>query len=658
MKNKIDEYSVATIRALCIDVINKAKSGHPGMALGSAPILYTLWTRHLVADPTDPNWFNRDRFVLSAGHASSLLYVLLHLSGYELSLDDLKNFRQLGSLTPGHPEYKWTKGVDATSGPLGQGVAQAVGMAMAEQSVSANYLEGEKLCNHYTYVLCGDGCLQEGLSQEAISLAGHQKLNKLILLYDANQVTLDGGLDMSFSEDVAKRFEASGWNTLEVKDGNNIEDIDAAISKAKKSTSKPTIIIVHTVIGFGSLKQGTSKVHGSPLGEEDGHHAKVDVYGFDHPDFFVPDEVYEQFKNTFRARGVEKHNEYNNILREYGEKHPLDLNRFLTLQNLSLEAYLPNSIPEFEVGTQVSTRVASGNALNAYMLNLPNLVGGSADVAGSVMTKLNGGMDFTPRSREGHNINWGIREFAMASAQNGMLLHGGVRTYVGCFLVFADYLKPAVRMAALSHLPAIYLFSHDSIAVGEDGPTHQPIEQLAMLRSIPNVSVIRPCDARETYAAWLAALGQTNTPTALILSRQNLPVLEGSSLEGLKKGAYVISKEQNKADLILLATGSEVSLAIQAQKELLEKGVDVRVVSMPSIDLFEKQKDEYKKSVLSLEKDKIISIEMLSTFGWAKYADHNIGIDTFGASAPAKDVIKYFNFTKEHIIEVALAIIK
>ena len=658
MNKKIDELSVSTIRSLCIDEINKANSGHPGMALGSAPILYTLWTRHLVADPKDPEWFNRDRFVLSAGHASALLYAMLHLSGYELSMDDIKQFRQLGSLTPGHPEYRWTKGVDATSGPLGQGIAQAVGMAMAEESVRANYPDGEEIMNHYTYVLCGDGCLQEGISQEAISLAGHQKLNKLILFYDANQVTLDGALDLSFSEEVKARFVASEWNVLEVKDGNDIEAIDAAIKSAKQSKDKPTMIMIHTVIGYGSAKQGTSKVHGSPLGADDGKHAKVEVYGFDHEDFYVPEEVKKQFAETFIARGQKAHAEYDEAFAKYSKKHPMDAERFSSLINLDVSKYLPKVKPEFVEGSSTSTRVASGKALNAYMNNLPNLIGGSADVAGSVMTKLDGGVDYTKEHREGHNLNWGIREFAMASAQNGMLLHGGLRTYVGCFAVFADYMKAAIRMAALSHLPAIYLFSHDSIAVGEDGPTHQPIEQLAMLRSIPNMRVIRPCDERETYAAWAEALKSTRQPTALILSRQNLPLLEGSNAEGLSKGAYIISKEEKKAQLELIATGSEVSLAVSAQKLLKEEDIDVRVISMPSWELFAEQSEEYQNSVMSLPLEKRVSVEMLSTFGWDRYARHHMGIDTFGTSAPAKDAIAKFNFTPARLVEICKQILK
>ena len=656
--NETSRLSIATIRSLCIDMINKANSGHPGMALGSAPILYTLFTRHLVANPEDPEWINRDRFVLSAGHASSLLYAMLHLSGYALSLEDLKQFRQIGSLTPGHPEYHWTKGVDATSGPLGQGIAQAVGMAMAEASIAANYEDGHRIMNHYTYCLCGDGCLQEGLSQEAISLAGHQKLNKLILFYDANQVTLDGALDLSFSECVKNRFLASEWNVIDVADGNDVEAIDKAIKSAKASKDKPTMICVHTVIGFGSAKQGTCKVHGSPLGAEDGKHAKVEVYGFDHEDFFIPEEVRTHFEETFIARGKHAYKEYNNEFKAYEDKHPAEAKRFKSLEKLDVSNYLPEELPEFLDGSQTSTRVASGKALNDYMLSIPMLVGGSADVAGSVMTKLNGGVDFTPEHREGHNVNWGIREFAMAAAQNGMLLHGGIRTYVGCFAVFSDYMKPAIRMAALSHLPAIYLFSHDSIAVGEDGPTHQPIEQLAMLRSIPNVRVIRPADERETYAAWREALRSTRTPTALILSRQNLPLLENSSAEGVKKGAYVVSKEAKKADLVIIATGSEVALAIEAQKKLLEKRIDVRVVSMPSWELFQEQDKEYRREVLLLPSERRVSVEMLSTFGWGKWAKYHMGIDEFGASAPAKEVIKKFDFTSDRLVALCESIVK
>lgn len=658
MSSKISKLSIAAIRSLCIDMINKAKSGHPGMALGSAPILYTLFTKHLVSDPHDPNWVNRDRFVLSAGHASSLLYAMLHLCGYGLAIDDLKKFRQINSLTPGHPEYKWTRGVDATSGPLGQGIAQAVGMAVAQRSIATAYPDGDKLMNHYTYCLCGDGCLQEGISQEAISFAGHHKLNKLILFYDSNNITLDGGLNLSFSESVKGRFIASGWDVLEVKDGNDIRSIDKAIKVAKTSIDKPTLIIVRTVIGYGSINQGTSKVHGSPLGDNEGLRVKTKVYKYKYPEFSVPQEVYDHFRKTFVTRGVIAREDYLELLNEYGKKYPVEKSRFLSLSRNDVLEYLPKEFPTFAKDTSISTRAASQKALNSYMLAMPNLIGGSADVASSVMTKLDGGINFTPETPWGHNVNWGIREFAMSSIQNGILLHGGLRTYVGCFLVFADYMKAAIRMAALSHLPAIYLFSHDSIAVGEDGPTHQPIEQLAMLRSIPNLNVIRPCDINETYGAYQLALASTQTPTALILSRQNLPLLEGSDAQKVSKGAYVVSNEKEKIDYTIIATGSEVSLAVKIQAALIELGIDVRVVSMPCVELFEKQNVEYQKSVLGTKYENIISIEALSTFGWHKWAKHCIGIDTFGASAPMKDVFNKFGFTEEAILQAILKLRK
>lgn len=656
MNNKeLEKLAVSAIRSTAIDVVNKAKSGHPGMALGSAPILFTLFSKHLIANPKDPMWINRDRFILSAGHASSLLYTMLHVSGYELSMDDLKSFRQLGSLTPGHPEYKHTKGIDATSGPLGQGIAQAVGVAMAERAVAAQYKDGDKLISHYTYALCGDGCLQEGLSQEAISLAGHHRLNKLILMYDSNNVTLDGGLGLSFSEDVKTRFLASEWGVLEIKDGNDLDAIDKAICKAKESVDKPTLIIVHTIIGYGSEKQGTCKVHGNPLGEEDGAHAKA-VYGYNYPAFTIPQEVYNLFKEGFAKRGEVAEEAWKRAYASYSKANPEVIKVFENAFMGNVDAYLVEE-PVFANDNGDSSRVASGKILNDLHHQIPFIMGGSADVAGSVMTKITDGVNFTKETPAGRNINFGIREFAMACAQNGMLLHGGVKTYVGAFLVFSDYMKAAIRMAALSKLPGIYLFSHDSIAVGEDGPTHQPIEQLAMLRSIPNVNVIRPCDSRETYAAWKLALESQDTPTALILSRQGLPMLS-SSIEGVAKGAYVISEASKKAEAILVATGSEVSLAIAAQKLLLEKGVDVSVVSMPSTFFFDKQSESYQRKVLSLPKEKIISVEMMSTFGWHKYAGYTYGIDTFGTSAPAKDAIKAFHFLPEDLATFVLKSIK
>ena len=656
MSNNIDSLSIATIRGLCIDMINKAKSGHPGVALGAAPILYTLYTRHLNAVSKDPTWINRDRFVLSAGHGSSLLYAMLHLCGYKVSMDDIKNFRQLGSITPGHPEAGVTDGVDASTGPLGQGIAMAVGMAIAEQNVANLYPHGDILCNHYTYALCGDGCLEEGISQEAISIAGYQKLNKLILLYDANNVTLDGSLELSFSENTEMRFKAAGWDVLKVDNGNDVEAIDKAIRQAKKSTSKPTLIIVKTIIGYGASAQGTSKVHGAPIGVEDGKKAKLS-YGFDHEEFFVPEEVRSHFNDTFVARGNKAYNDYQKEFVTYQAKYKAEAERFLKLKDNDVSSYLPKEIPSDFGVEPLATRKVSQNALNDYSNSVPNLFGGAADVASSVMTQVKDAKAFSPEHREGHQINFGIREFAMTAIQNGMLLHGGVRTYVGSFLAFSDYMKGGMRIACLAELPAIYLFSHDSIAVGEDGPTHQPVEQVATLRLFPNMNVIRPCDARETYAAWQVALRSLKTPTSLILSRQVLPQLANTSAEGLYKGAYVLS-DNSKAKFILIASGSEVDLALKAQKALLEKGVPTRVVSMPSWELFEEQSEEYKNSIFNMPKSKRLSIEMMSRFGWDQYADHHLSVDKYGKSAPASAIIANYGFTVDNVVNKVLELVK
>ncbi|MCH5180443.1 MAG: transketolase [Erysipelotrichales bacterium] len=647
-----DQLSIAAIRATCIDGINKAKSGHPGMALGSAPILYTLYTRHLVSSPSYPNWINRDRFVLSAGHASMLLYTILHMAGYQVSIDDLKSFRQLDSLTPGHPEFRHTPGVDATSGPLGQGIAQAVGMAMAERTLAAMYKDGGMLFNHYTYALCGDGCLEEGLSQEAIALAGVQKLNKLIVLYDSNAITLDGNLDLSSNENTKLRFKASNWDVLEVNDGNDVDAIDRAIKKAKKSKDKPTLIIVHTIIGYGSKNENTCKVHGSPLGEDDGALAK-EKYGYSYPAFEIPETVYEQFRNTFISRGNKAIKKWTKTFKEYKKLHLEDAIKIEETLNNDVSKFVFKDLPHFEEGFKDSTRNTSQAILNLLNKQVFNLVGGSADVAKSVCTIIKDETDMTPTNPSGRNINFGIREFAMASAQNGMLLHGGLRTYVGCFLVFSDYMKSAIRMAALSKLPAIYLFSHDSIAVGEDGPTHQPIEHLAMLRSMPGINVYRPCDATETAASWKLSLLSTDTPSAIILSRQNLPLMKNSNYEGVSKGAYVIEKEfGTKPDAVIIATGSEVSLASEAKTKLYNLGIDVRIVSMPSQELFLKQDKSYQVEVLGNDYDHRISVEMLTTFGWARFARFNMGIDTYGTSAPAADAIKSFGFTSDALVEL------
>ena len=650
--NKDDQLCVAAIRATCIDGINKAKSGHPGMALGSAPILYTLFTRHLVSAPTYPNWINRDRFVLSAGHASMLLYTVLHFAGYQITLDDLKNFRQLDSLTPGHPEYRHTPGIDATSGPLGQGIAQAVGIALAERSLGAMYKEGNQVFNHYTYALCGDGCLEEGLSQEAISFAGIQKLNKLILFYDSNKVTLDGDLDLSSNEDTKKRFASCHWNVLEVNDGNDVDAIDNAIKKAKKSKDKPTLIIVHTIIGYGSKNENTCKVHGAPLGDEDGALAKQ-KYGYNYAPWEIPETVYETFRNTFIARGNKAIKKWERAFKAYKKTHLAEATRIEETIDNDVSKYVFKELPVFNDDFKDSTRNTSQAILNILNKEVFNLVGGSADVAKSVCTIIKDEKNCTPETPEGRNINFGIREFAMACIQNGMLLHGGLRTYVGCFLVFSDYMKSAIRMAALSKLPAIYLFSHDSIAVGEDGPTHQPIEQLAMLRAMPNVDVIRPCDATETAASWKLGLLSSETPTAIILSRQGLPEMKASNYDGVAHGAYIVGKELGeKPDSVIIATGSEVSLAMEAKAKLYNEGIDVRIVSMPSQELFLKTSKEYQLSVLGDDYDHRISVEMLTTFGWGRFARFNMGIDSFGTSAPANDAIKSFGFTSDALVNL------
>jgi transketolase len=648
----LDDLCVGALRALVIDETNHAKSGHPGMALDIAPALYVLFKNHLVADPEHPEWLNRDRFVLSSGHNSALLYAMLHLAGYKVSLDDLKAFRSLNSITPGHPEVGLTPGVDASAGPLGQGIAQAVGMAVAEEAVAASYPEGKSVMNHYTYCLCGDGCLEEGLSQEAISFAGHQKLNKLILIYDANTSTLDGPTSNTMSEDVKLRFLSAEWDVLEVKDGNDMAAIDKAISKAKSNPLCPSLIIVHTLIGFGSVNQGSHKTHGEPLGVEDGAHAKQ-VYGYNYPEFTVPEEVYDHFRETLSARGEKAYSEWSKKFAAFQEKHPKESKVFLDAFARNVTPYLPK-MPTFDPSTSEATRNSSGHLVSALPSVMPFTLGGSADVAGSLKTAIPNDPGFSKEHPEAKNVFFGIREFAMASIQNGILLHGGLVSYVGCFLIFSDYMKAAVRMSALEKLPAIYLFSHDSIAVGEDGPTHEPIEQLAAFRSMPGLQLFRPADARETYAAWRIALLSQHTPTLLILSRQNLPLLVHSSEEGVQKGAYVLEANPKK-QIQLLATGSEVSLCVAVAHLLKEKGVEAEVVSMPSLEVFERQDAAYQKSVLSLPKEKRFSFEMAAGLGWYKYADHVYSIEEFGRSAPGPEVLKAFGWTPEQMAAKVLA---
>ena len=649
----ISNLSIATIRSLGIDTINKANSGHPGMVLGSAPALYTLFNKELNIYNKEAEWINRDRFVLASGHASALLYSMLHLTGFDVTIDDLKNFRQLNSRTPGHPEIEMTHGVDASSGPLGQGIPMATGMAMAEKFLASQYnKENFDIIDHYTYVLCGDGDMQEGVTYEAASLAGHLSLGKLIVLYDANKVTLDGPLSMSFSENVKKRYEACNWQVLEVKDGNDINEIHKAIKKGKKEQFKPTLIIVNTVIGFGSANQGTNKVHGAPLGKEDGKNAKLS-YGFDHDEFYVPEEVYEDFKKKTIKRGKSKFNKWNKLFNEYKEQYPTEAKQLEDAIAGKYSLNIDELLKNYPVGHNDATRNTSLEVIQEVAKQNPTFLSGTADLASSTKTKIKDEDDFSVENYNGRNLVFGIREFAMVAIMNGMTLHKGVKVSAGGFLVFSDYFKAAVRMACLMKLPIILPLSHDSIAVGEDGPTHQPIEQFAMLRSIPNMHVIRPGDAVEMAAAWKLAIESTENPTALILTRQNVETMENSSVEGVSKGAYVIGKEENHLDAIIIASGSEVNLAMKAKKVLLEKGIDVRVVSMPCQEFFDQQDEQY-KAVLPNAMRKRLSVEMASSFGWHKYVGLDgitMSINEFGKSAPAQDIIQSYGFTVDGVVE-------
>ncbi len=651
---ELSNLSIATIRALGIDTINGANSGHPGMVLGSAPALYTLFTKEMNTYHKHSEWFNRDRFVLASGHASSLLYVLLHLSKFKVEIEDLKNFRQWHSKTPGHPECDITDGVDASSGPLGQGIPTAVGMAMAEKFLATKYnKEGYDVVDHYTYALCGDGDMQEGVTYEAASIAGHLSLGKLIVLYDANNITLDGPLAMSFSEDVKKRYEATGWQVISVKDGNDTAAILKAIKKGKKEAYKPTLIIVETIIGFGSKNQGTNKVHGNPLGKEDGMQAKKS-YGIDHDEFHVPAEVYEDFENTAIKRGKSRFNKWNRLVKAYKNEYPELAAELFNAVDGNYTVDLESTLESYKAGFSDATRNTSNEIIQEIAKQVPTFVSGTADLASSTKTLINGEDSFSVENYAGRNLVFGIREFAMVAILNGMTLHKGVRASAGGFMVFSDYFKGALRMASLMKLPIILPLSHDSIAVGEDGPTHQPVEQFAMLRSIPNMQLIRPCDAHEMTAAWKLAIESKETPTALILTRQNVTTLDTTSYDGVSKGAYIVAKEDNKIDAIIIASGSEVGLAIEAKEELRKENIDVRVVSMPSMEIFDKQTPEYKESILPNEIRSRLSIEMASSFGWHKYIGLDgkaMSVDTFGASAPADIVIKNYGFTVENVIK-------
>ena len=650
----ISELSIATIRSLGIDTINKAKSGHPGMVLGSAPALFTLFDKELNVCSKDSAWINRDRFVLASGHASALLYSLLHLSGFDISIDDLKNFRQLNSATPGHPEFALTHGVDASSGPLGQGIPMATGMAIAEMFLANQFnKENYDIIDHYTYVLCGDGDMQEGVTYEAASIAGHLSLGKLIVLYDANQVTLDGPLSMSFSENVKKRYEACGWQVIEVNDGNDINAIAKALKKAKKEAFKPSLIIVNTIIGFGSVNQGTNKVHGAPLGIEDGKNAKLS-YGFDHEDFYVPEEVYAHFKNKSIKRGKTKYIKWNKLVKEYENEYPELAKQLFDAINGKFTLDIENILKNYTPGHSDATRNTSLEIIQEVAKQNPTFMSGTADLACSTKTQIKGEKNFSTENYGGRNLVFGIREFAMVAIMNGMTLHKGIKVSAGGFLVFSDYFKGAIRMSCLMQLPIILPLSHDSIAVGEDGPTHQPIEQLTMLRSLPNMRVFRPADAVEMSAAWKYAVESQKNPTALILTRQNVTTMENSQVDGVYHGAYVIGKEKEQLDAIIIATGSEVNLAMEAKEVLYKKGIDVRVVSMPCMELFDIQDKDYKESVLPNNMRKRLSIEMGSEYGWHQYVGLDgkiMSINEFGRSAPAADVIDYFDFNVEAVVK-------
>ena len=657
MYDQVDQLGVNTLRTLSIDAIQRANSGHPGLPMGAAPMAYVLWTRHLKINPkTHMNWVNRDRFVLSAGHGSALLYSLTYLAGYDVSMDDLKNFREWKSNTPGHPEYGCTDGVEATTGLLGQGVSMTVGMAMAEAHLGKKFnREGYPVMDHYTYALIGDGDLMEGVASEAASLAGHLKLGKLIALYDSNGISLDGKTSASFTENVGARFEAYGWQYILVEDGFNLEEIDKAIVQAKAEGDKPTIIEIKTTIGYGSENQGTHKVHGSPLGEEGVAHAK-EVYNWNYPPFTVPEEVSQRFKECLQDKGVEAENKWNKMFEAYKKEYSDFAQKFSDGFSNKIPNTLGDILPQYGEDDSIATRAASQKAINALAKEVSSLWGGAADLASSNKTVIAGEGDFQPESYEGRNIWFGVREFGMACAMNGIMLHGGTRVFGSTFFVFSDCLKAAIRLSAIQKLPVIYVLTHDSVAVGKDGPTHEPIEQLASLRTIPNVQVFRPADGNETSAAWKVALEILDKPTILVLSRQNLdtlPISKEKVFEGVEKGGYVVQEADKEADGILIATGSEVGLALKAKEELQKKGKDVSVVSLPSWERFEAQSEEYKNTVIPPELKKRMTIEAGTTYGWAKYAgDHGvmIGIDEFGMSAPSDIVLRELGMNVENIV--------
>lgn len=660
----INQKAVNALRILSADQVQKANSGHPGLPLGAAPIAYSLWANNMNHNPKNPNWKNRDRFVLSAGHGSSLLYSLLHMFGYGLSLDDLKSFRQFGSLTPGHPEYKHTAGVESTTGPLGAGVSTAVGMAMAEAHLAAKFnKDGYPIVDHYTYALTGDGCLMEGVAYEALSLAGTLKLDKFIVLYDSNKITIEGDTDLAFTEDVATRFEAFGYQVQVVEDGNDLEAIDAAIAKAKADKERPSLIICKTQIGYGCpAKVGKASAHGEPLGEDNIVELRKFLGWENQTAFEVDAEIYDHYKDL-AEEGANKEEAWKAMFAEYATKYPEEAKLWDeyfakpdVTKIIDSEAYWAHE------NKAMATRAVSGDIINKLKDVYPNLVGGSADLAPSNKTEMKGQGFFSATDRSGRNIHFGVREMAMTAITNGIYLHGGLNPYCATFFVFSDFMKPMIRLSSLMGLPVTFVLTHDSIGVGEDGPTHEPIEQLAMLRSIPNLNVFRPADYTETAAAWASAIGSEATPTAIVLTRQNLPQLEGSSKEAFK-GGYILAEAANKdkIDLIILASGSEVELAVGAKEELEKEGKSVRVVSVPCMDVFEAQSPEYIEEVLPSAVRTRLAVEAANPMPWYKYVGLDgdvVAMDTFGASAPAKILFEHFGFTVANVVEKAKALVK
>ena len=657
----IEQLSINTIRTLAIDAVQKANSGHPGMPLGMAPIAYALYYKTMKHNPANPKWLNRDRFVLSAGHGSMLLYSILHLSGYNVSLDDLKNFRQWGSITPGHPELGHTPGVETTTGPLGQGFATAVGMAIARDYLGALFNKDDiKIIDHGIWGICSDGDLMEGISHEAASLAGHLKLGKFVFFYDDNHITIDGNTSITYSDDVAKRFESYGWLVLTILDVNDSDQVDRAIKLCRNGCDKPTLIITKTHIGFGSPnKQDKSSAHGAPLGEEEVKLTKRNLGMPEDKTFYVPDEVYSHFKGIVEC-GQEAEDLWNEKVEEYKIKYPKEYALFESVMNYNFNHDWLNHLPKFDnLSEKIATRVASGKVLNAAAIDIPTLIGGSADLNESNMTYIKSSTSFSAEDRKGKNIHFGIREHAMGAILNGMAIYGGIIPFGATFLIFSDYMRPAIRLAALMKQKVIYVFTHDSIGLGEDGPTHQPIEQIASLRSIPNLVVIRPADANETVEAWKYAINHKGGPVALILTRQKLPIIDQNkygSAKGLQRGAYVVKDSKQKPDLILIATGSEVSLALKAAEQLETEEKNVRVISFPSWEIFEQQDEEYKNSVLPKDIKAKLSVEMGVAMGWQKYvgdSGETLSIEKFGASAPDSVLYEKYGFTVENVLTVA-----